>query len=104
MKRWAAGVFLACTMAMAFATHGAPPTIGAGDLPPDVFGKDESGEPISLEKHRGKVVVVTFWATWCPYCLKELPILENIQNVAGKQRVEVIAVNWKEDRETYRFV
>lgn len=50
------------------------------------------------------MVIVTFWATWCPYCLKELPVLENIQNLAGKDRIEVIAVNWKEDRNTYRAI
>jgi len=89
---------------MAFGAHAAAPKIDAGDMPPDVFGKDESGQPISLETHRGKVVIVTFWATWCPYCLKELPVLENIQDLAGKDRIEVIAVNWKEDRETYRAI
>lgn len=102
IKRWTAGVLLACVVA--FAAHAGAPKVGRGDLPPDVFGKDESGQPISLESHRGKVVIVTFWATWCPYCLKELPILENIQNRAGKDRIEVIAVNWKEDRDTYRAV
>jgi len=102
IKQGIAGVLLACVMA--FAAHAEAPKIGSGDLPPDVFGKDESGQPISLERHRGKVVIVTFWATWCPYCLKELPILENIQNIAGKDNIEVIAVNWKEDLNTYRVV
>ena len=102
IKRWIAGVMLACVIASA--AHAGAPKIGEGDIPPDVFGKDESGQPISLERLRGKVVILTFWATWCPYCLKELPILENIQNLAGKDRIEVIAINWKEDRDTYRAV
>ncbi|WP_158985026.1 TlpA family protein disulfide reductase [Lysobacter panacisoli] len=102
IKRWSAGMLLACVMA--FAAHAGAPKVSSGDMPPDIFGKDESGDPISLENHRGKVVIVTFWATWCPYCLKELPILENIQNLVGKERIEVIAVNWKEDRDTYRVV
>lgn len=102
IKRWIAGMLLAGVVA--FAANAEAPKIGQGDIPPDIFGKDESGQPISLESHRGKVVIVTFWATWCPYCLKELPILENIQNLVGKDRIEVIAVNWKEDRDTYRVV
>jgi thiol-disulfide isomerase/thioredoxin len=102
IMRWTAGMLLACITA--FGAHAGAPKIGSGDMPPDVFGKDESGQQISLERHRGKVVVVTFWATWCPYCLKELPVLERIQSLAGKDRVEVIAVNWKEDRDTYRAV
>ena len=100
--RWVAGVLLACVMVCA--AHAGAPKVGEGDMPPDVLGKDETGQPISLESLRGKVVILTFWATWCPYCLKELPILENIQNLAGKDRIEVIAINWKEDRGTYRAV
>lgn len=91
--RWVAGVLLACVMVCA--AHAGAPKVGEGDMPPDVLGKDETGQPISLESLRGKVVILTFWATWCPYCLKELPILENIQNLAGKDRIEVIAINWK---------
>lgn len=76
--------------------------INVGDTPPDVFGKDEAGQPISLAALRGKVVILTFWTSWCKYCLKELPILESIQKVAGKSQLEVIAVNSREDRQTYR--
>ena len=76
--------------------------IKVGDTPPDVFGKDEAGQQISLVALRGKVVVLTFWTSWCPYCRKELPILENIQKAAGKAQLEVIAVNSREDRQTYR--
>ena len=46
-------------------------------------------------------MVLTFWATWCGYCLKELPILENIQNLVGRERLEVIAVN-TESRDVFR--
>ncbi len=102
INRWIAGALLACVFA--FQAHAGEPKPGSGDLPPDIFGKDESGQPIALEKYHGKVVIVTFWATWCPYCLKELPILENIQDRIGKDSIEVIAVNWKEDRDTYRAV
>ena len=76
--------------------------IKVGDTPPDVFGKDEGGQQISLAALRGKVVILTFWTSWCKYCLKELPILESIQKVAGKAQLEVIAVNSREDRQTYR--
>lgn len=102
IKRWIAGALLACVVA--FQAHAGEPKLAKGDLPPDIFGKDDTGQPISLGNHRGKVVIVTFWATWCPYCLKELPILENIQNRVGKDKIEVIAVNWMEDRDTYRAV
>lgn len=76
--------------------------VAVGDTPPDVFGKDENGQPIALANLRGKVVIVSFWASWCGYCRKELPVLEGIQKAAGKARIEVIAVNSREDRQTYR--
>jgi thiol-disulfide isomerase/thioredoxin len=36
---------------------------------------------------------MTFWASWCGWCLKELPVLENLQRHAGKDRLEVFAIN-----------
>ena len=35
-----------------------------GDVPPALLGKDREGEVVDLAQHRGKVVVVTFWASW----------------------------------------
>lgn len=88
----------------------APWTLGAaaaapqvGDLAPDGVGLSVEGQPLTLSAHAGKVVVLSFWATWCGPCRKELPILEGIQKVAGKDRVQVIAVN-VEDAATFRRV
>jgi len=72
-----------------------------GDLPPQEIGKTLDGQQLVLTSYAGKAVVVSFWATWCPYCLKELPILEGIQKSAGKERIQVIAVN-TESREVFR--
>lgn len=76
---------------------------GAGDRAPDLLGKRLNDDKVLVSQYAGKVVVVSFWATWCSYCLKELPILEGLQKVAGKDRVEVIAVN-TEDSDTLRRV
>lgn len=74
----------------------------AGDSPPSRVGTTFDGDPVLLAKYQGKAVVVIFWATWCTYCLKELPILDGIQRV-GKERVHVIAVN-TENRDVFRKV
>jgi thiol-disulfide isomerase/thioredoxin len=74
-----------------------------GDTPPDLVGLDIGHDDVRVSQHAGKVVVVSFWATWCGYCLKELPVLANIQRSMGRQNVQVIAVN-VEDRDTYRRV
>ena len=47
-------------------------------LPPQLLGKDRDGNEVNLAAHRGKVVIVTFWASWCGYCLKELPVLDRL--------------------------
>ena len=75
-----------------------------GDLPPDFLGKDSNGDIVTLKDHKGKVVVISFWASWCPPCLKELPILENIQNKIGTDKIKVIAINYKEERKKYRKI
>src|ERR1700753_2174136 len=64
-----------------------------GEVPPPDVGRTLSGEEILLPSYAGKAVIVTFWATWCPYCLKELPILQNVQDKVGKEQMAVIAVN-----------
>ena len=75
-----------------------------GDLPPNYLGKDRNGVDVTLENHKGKIVVISFWASWCAPCLKELPILENIQNKVGSDKIKVIAINFKEDRKQFRKI
>lgn len=73
-----------------------------GEPPPDLLGKDRDGTQVRFSDHRGKVVVISFWASWCTYCLKELPALEGIQNAAGSGQLQVVAVNFKEEPALYR--
>jgi thiol-disulfide isomerase/thioredoxin len=77
--------------------------IKPGDVPPSYLGKTVSGQAINLSALRGEVVVISFWATWCPYCMRELPILASLQSVAAKKglRMQVVAVNHKEDRRVF---
>jgi thiol-disulfide isomerase/thioredoxin len=82
---------------------GAWATPAVGDTPPDYIGKTLEGVPVLLGPHSGKVLVVSFWATWCPYCLKELPILNGIQKLAGKEQMHVVAIN-TETRDVFRKV
>lgn len=55
--------------------------------------KDTDGQTIELARLRGKVVIVNFWATWCPPCRREFPSMERLrQKMAGKP-VVILGVN-----------
>ena len=57
---------------------------------------DTKGVEHSLEQYRGKVVVVNFWATWCPPCVEELPSLESAWQRYRQQGLVVLAVSGEE--------
>lgn len=92
------GVVLALCMALPAAATG-PKT---GEVPPTLLGKDRDGTVVDLAQHRGKVVVVTFWASWCGPCRKELPGLDALQKHAGDKLLKVVAVNVEDSTEDYR--
>ncbi|MBI3855186.1 MAG: TlpA family protein disulfide reductase [Planctomycetes bacterium] len=52
-----------------------------------------NSEGVSLEKLKGKVVVVEFWATWCPPCRASIPHLVELRNKLDKSKVEIIGLS-----------
>jgi len=77
--------------------------IQPGAVPPDALGKTPNGEVVSLASMRDKVVVISFWATWCGYCMKELPVLAGLQQLATDRHLplQVVSIDHKEDRSVY---
>ena len=70
----------------------------AKDKPaPDFTLKNLSGDDVSLSDYKGKIVLLNFWATWCGYCVKEMPDLQKIND--ENDDVVVLAVDVMEDLE-----
>ena len=69
---------------------------------PPALGRRRDGNELSLAELADQVVVVCFWAAWCPHCRNELPFLEKL-HLAGKGALTVVAVN-VEDSPTFRRV
>lgn len=99
----AAAVALACA-APAVVPARVSPRPQVGQVPPDALGRDQHGVEQRVSAHRGKVVVVTFWASWCAPCLRELPLLGRLQQTVGRDHLVVIAVNVKERRTAMQAV
>ncbi|MDR0464307.1 MAG: TlpA family protein disulfide reductase [Treponema sp.] len=63
------------------------------------------GENTSLSSFRGKVVILNFWATWCPPCREEMPSMESLYRRFKDEGLEIVAVDMMEDTETVsRFI
>lgn len=88
---------------LAFPVYAKQP-LQVGDVPPDNLGWASTGGNVKLSDYRGKIVIISFWASWCPPCRKELPVLAAMQKQATRDKVVVFAVNWKEGRDRYRAI
>jgi thiol-disulfide isomerase/thioredoxin len=77
----------------------AQPGTAVFDLP------DVKGQQHKLEDYRGQVVLVNFWASWCPPCIQEMPVLEKLQQKLDEQPFEILAVNVGERKyRVWKFV
>jgi len=79
-----------------------PPRIGN---PAKEFSVQDSDRKVSLDQFRGQIVVLNFWATWCPPCLEELPSLMTMQERMRGRGVVVVGVSIDVDQDAYhRFL
>ena len=61
--------------------------------------RDLDNKPHTLSQYRGKVVLVNFWATWCPPCRREMPSMERLSQRLKDQPFVILAINQQENPE-----
>jgi peroxiredoxin len=74
----------------------------ANDAPPDFSAKDVSGKTVTLSKLKGQVVLLDFWATWCPPCRVEIPNLLAISRQFKGKEFVLISVSLDRDLQAAR--
>lgn len=71
--------------------------LGTGYRAPGFSADDLAGTTHRVQDYEGKVVVLHFWATWCPYCRSEIPELKELQHAWAGKGVQVLAVSTDQD-------
>jgi peroxiredoxin len=73
--------------------------LAVGTTFPDFNEKDVDGKPLSVANYKGKIVMVDFWATWCPPCVGELPNVIATYQKHHAQGFEIIGVSLDQDQD-----
>jgi peroxiredoxin len=100
--RWALAAAAAIALACSVPPSADPPATsppagdpgpGPGSLAPDFSLTDLAGKTLTLSAYRGKVVLLDFWATWCPPCRAEMPHFVELQNTHGQAGLQILGVS-----------
>src|SRR3970040_622051 len=72
-----------------------------GEMVPNFTLRDETGKVVALSEFRGQIVVLNFWATWCPPCIEEMPSLNRFAEKYQGKGIQVIGLSVDENAEAY---
>ena len=70
-----------------------------GKAPPEFNEKNLQGNNLSLSKYKGKVVLLDFWATWCPPCVASIPEIEKVYTKYHDKGFEVVGMSLDDEKE-----
>src|SRR5437879_5846831 len=76
--------------------------VEVGDTAPDFSIQADNGRTISARDFGGKLLVLNFWATWCPPCIEEIPSLDRFQRTLANSGVVVLGVSVDKDEKIYK--
>ena len=66
---------------------------------PDFTLKDVGNKPVNLKTYQGKIVLLSFWTTWCPSCRKEMPSLIELYDTLKNEGLVVLGINVGQHKE-----
>jgi len=69
-------------------------------IPPELILQNFNNKVVDLKALKGKVVLVNFWASWCPPCVHEMPSMERLQKRFSTKTFMILGVNMAEDKKT----
>ncbi|MBW2057440.1 MAG: TlpA family protein disulfide reductase [Deltaproteobacteria bacterium] len=114
-RKWAAGAFLLACFALLFfflSDQGRGDSASMEQLgiiafdekirAPDFTLQDLDGTAVSLRDFRGKLVLLNFWASWCPPCRAEIPSMKKLQDRLKEEDFVLLAVDLRESSERVR--
>jgi thiol-disulfide isomerase/thioredoxin len=96
-RRFIAGLGLLATWPLVWAQGKGMTAMPTVSPAPTLRLKNEDDKFVDLSQYKDRVVLINFWATWCPPCRKEFPSLSRVRKLFKQTEFEVIAVNVGED-------
>src|SRR5579883_2436582 len=90
------------TALLACALAGCSGRVRPGRPVPDFSLVTADGRPVTLSSFRGQVLVLDFWASWCPPCVQETPALNALAQRFAPQQVTVLGISIDEDPVAYQ--
>jgi thiol-disulfide isomerase/thioredoxin len=97
MKKWL--TMLAMSLLVTTAGHAAGFVSHAATPAPAMQAQTLEGAAKPLADYRGKLVLLNFWASWCPPCLREMPSMERLRLKMAGRPLEIVALNSAETAE-----
>src|SRR5712691_300195 len=79
-----------------------PRIVHAGDTAPNFSITTDDGRVVTRSNFGGKLLVLNFWATWCPPCIEEIPTLDAFQRLMGPLGVVVLGVSVDRNERLYK--
>jgi peroxiredoxin len=97
-------LILFCTAALIWVAGGAmyEHVVAVGDTAPNFRIMADNGQTITRSNFGGKLLVLNFWATWCPPCIQELPSLDAFAQQMKGKGVVVAGISVDKNEQTYR--